>query len=544
MPHWSHSITFSLFVVVLLSCGEATATVQNTDLLFETYLNSGRVMLKVKTLSSKAFDAALSLRDRASVCNIDPRDAAFTDSFMRIVNPEFDVVASETTSACTYDLYFLFRTKFRAIRLAFDRLVFMEQLPAVKETEWLQCITPGDPNALCTILKDGVKLVLWGEGTSFDENTPFVTIKGVDISAPHAWTTNPNGYVDCPMQPLLSELDFYYDVWTNRVAFLHRVPSPTWTTASALFGGVITFVFVTRLLMDTTTDRKWLHWGFIAVALAGIAIAFVTRTRVLAYTPLVCGICGAVVFYLILELYCHARLTAPHRESENSNNRDDDDNDELAPLEIKPDLAMILISLILSFYAITSHAMIIIPALLTFMFTMKTVVEMEDLYDNPNDSVILAVLADLVVIAALWRYVVAEFLETSSEGNWFLQIAFVVLAVLDGAAFFIGLRRGIFFATTDAEPPSAAAAACNCPPPPPAPPQTQPTAPAAQTAPQQLPSAPPPPPMTQAAHRFLATTGLARPTPLQSGSTSRTSAVSRSFPTPPLLRMGHTRALQ
>jgi hypothetical protein len=110
---------------------------------------------------------------------------------------------------------------------------------------------------------------------------------------------------------------------------------------------------------------------------------------------------------------------------------------------LKPDMAILLVALILAFYAITSHSLIVIPTLLALMYIIKTIAELINLRTHHKHLdtmglLITCVIVDFVYSVFLWRYIIGEFLARTLVATWYLQ-ELLLLVVVMGAAVYTAL---------------------------------------------------------------------------------------------------------
>ena len=446
------SLLLPLLLLTLL-CGQCSAT----DLIIQVLLKNENVVLNAKTSSGHHHEAVLDMRSKHSVCNVPQDDLTFADIYKKRYFPVFDTVLSKTTRTCLMDMYFVFQSSKRYMKLSFDRLTFSSDNPThIAESAWMQCDLAKVDDALCTVNVNGTELVFFGDTKVFSEALHSVHLDSVKLTPGDTWVTTTSRTVTVPLYQLLAHRDIYFDSRTKRVALQQRTPTLGLKIASSIFWVLLGIIFAARFLITTRWSNLFVKISTLAIAVAGIIVAFAAGTRSLSLLGFRIVISIASAVYLLLEI---ARYHVEGKEMQEDSLEAIEracmkqilHYDVVHPqwkLQVKPDTALILIAFILTIYAVSSHSMVIIPTLLVFVFTSKTVSEV--VFARSNDDIyVISLVTDFAVVSALWRWVVAEFLETTSEGNWVLQIVFIVIVLIIAGVYLAALKHNLIFGDDD-----------------------------------------------------------------------------------------------
>jgi hypothetical protein len=487
------------FIAIFLCIAHQT---DGKNLVLQTLTSGSSVMLALKTPSSHDYTAQLELKGGYSICNLPDDDAAFMDVHKMIFYPVFDADASARAAMCTVDMYFAFQSVYRSLRLSFDRLIFSATTSSlVEEDDWIACSKTPKSDALCIIDVDGIDVEFFSPTKVFYENVHSIEIDGVTLTPPEEWSLTPEKTISAPIYQILAHREIHYDVVTNRIAFTGRVPTITMKIVNIIIFGILGLAFSARILITTDWKPEWLHIIVLIVAFAGVVVAAATGTRSLSNTLARYLFVGTAFLYFLLTFGIKRYYTQHWRcdfdeiivaacneiEGAAENRKDQARLDETKPflkklfdknpkllgnqvdagfqddletllsqhasesnaskivLEVQPDLGLIMMGLILTIYAVSSHTMIIIPTILVFILSSKGVADII-LVNSKNELSVISVITDLVVIGAMWRWIVSEFLESTTEGHWLLQIAFIVLLVVIAGVFLAAMRHNILFA--------------------------------------------------------------------------------------------------
>jgi hypothetical protein len=407
-----------LLVAVLLSVATAH------DIEIETFIENDLVMVKIGTIHGLRRTMALSMDGRVSTCDIATKDAAFTDVTGAMIRPLMNFHAS---LPCEMDLKFLF-TRYRQLILTHNSIIFTEE--ALTDGE--PCMRDATTRGLCETRASGVTLRWFSDRHLYYENAREVDALGVTLP-PAMWSVrSPKPIVDVSEAYMVERVNLHYDIISHTIAAKPRVPSLGLKIATSLAAGLVSFLFVTRLMLEHTWRRPALHWTMIGIAIATTALALVTRANGLHSVVFLLSTAGVTLAHLGVEIarfLRRQRLEKQHRKA-------------LPFVDLKPDMAILLVAMILSFYGITSHSLIVIPMLLAMLYIVKTLAELLNLRSvrvlHTTDQILISVclVVDTFFSATLWRYVVGDFLAMTLVANWYLQ-EFLLSVVVVLAALYV-----------------------------------------------------------------------------------------------------------
>lgn len=449
-----------LLLLLLLLVAPAGGARPGANLVFEAYVSDEDVRVRLVTVGGKAFSPKLTFAGGPSVCPVDTRDMGVVDVFRRVLYPMFDPLAARGVhaDAHTFDARFLFGAGYDYVLVTYDRLVLGhgDAWEVASGDDWMPCVEDASDEAaaLCVVVENGVGFAFFPRAPYFDESVDGVELRGVKLRPPHDWRTVPSRNVTVPMKQVLRERTVVYSPATHSIAFGTRLPTLGWKIASAVAAFVATPLFFTRLIAADVVeggDGKHLHVARMVVAyvvvVAVIGIALGARTRALRTVPMIVATAGVVAWNVAVEgvRWWKRWLCAAD-----------------PAIEMRPLLALAWIALTLSLYALTSHSMVIFPMIMVVSFTAKVVADVVAVAMNaplegeskslmpvpeatkchpvPIAFFAAHVVANIAYAAVMWHYIVAEFLDTSVEGPWFLQVPFLTFVTAFSAFILAYLR--------------------------------------------------------------------------------------------------------
>lgn len=409
-------------VILLVAICNAQPPLMNLE--FPLYVSNEVLYVALKTLSGTRYDAVLKMHGAYSVCPLPVNDNVFVDNGMFKYYMLVDHVASALTSTCTFDAYYLFDGRFRYMRLAYDRLQFMESLPThIAWKDWFKCNQASQYNSLCEHDADDTTFLVFSDLTNYDETRTSFVLGNVTYTPGDTWRTTTNKVMTLPLHAVLDVSDLYYDVTLHRIAMLPRYPVAWIATTCGVLVGILCITFVFRFHIDTLSRKRGIHIFLLIVSVVGIALAFFSRTRVLA-NPLFAGaILLACVMYLVLEF---------------------DRCEDTEWLIMRPDMALLLLALILLFYVVCTFTFYIVWVAFIIGFVAKTIGQVQYVRVDPPAFAIGAI-ADVIAAVALLHFMFVEFVDTCPDGTWWLLVIFIVLLTLVASVLITGIRHSYLF---------------------------------------------------------------------------------------------------
>lgn len=428
---------------------------QGAKIMFETFLDGPNVRCKLVTAQGTNFDALLQFAGGPSVvAGLATDDTALVDTFLRYVYPLMDLTAAalaSTGGANVFDARFLFGATNNVLWLAFDSMSFLSPTAAaLKDLQWFQCL-PREGTGLCTLAADdGLPVTFFGATGLCNEERTEITVDGAVLMLPSTWATTPAPACAVPVGTLLMERDLVYDIARHRLALPRRHPSRSLKAAAASMAVILTFVFFARLLVPVLGTHLFWHMLFEGLAIAGVTVALVTQTRAFRRPAVLYATVGVTVGYIVVDAFCQITerwlVGVAFFDRERTHFR---------CLDMKADIALIWLALVLDIYAITSFSMMIIPTLLVMASTARVISDvvsalMGHCVPGLRMGIVfpLLLVLHLFVAVVTWRYIISEFLDTSAEGVWYLQINFISLLVLVGGLTMASVKHGVAFAST------------------------------------------------------------------------------------------------
>ena len=411
------------------------------NLVLETFVNdNGALTLAAQSLGGNNFEASVSLAGEPSVCNIDMSDGVLHDTFYMKFHPTYDITRSARATSCQIDLRVLLQGEFDTMCLAFDRLVF-SKTPPTKAKTWLPCQRNSTHSSLCALESTSAVSIITGEKVSeqvslllfADKRVRNELIAGATLGndiylvPDKTWANTIERVMTIPISDIVESHTMCYSVSKHSISLFKSTPTRAMRTVCAFFVGLISFIFAGRVLVVDPWRFKKLKALSIVICIVAIFVSFGAQTRSLADIGFIGVIFIALIFYIAMELGRSPR-----------NKRVFD------RLSLQPDVAIVMLAQIVSFYAIATHSMLVIPVLLVIVFGIRSVSQLVTSKDTSNEMFKLGTFANILTNVALWRYVVAEFVFTNTEGLWLLQVAFIMLLIANGGLFMKGFARNVF----------------------------------------------------------------------------------------------------
>lgn len=402
------------------------------SLELETFVENELVMVKLKTFHGISRDMKLSMDGRVSTCDVASREAAFMDVAGNMLRPMF----SDTgTAHCELDLFFLFQT-FRQVILSHNSIVFTQD-PLEGGSA---CMRDSTTSGLCETKANGITLRWFSDMHLFDENVSEVDALGVQLPRASWSISTPQNIVDVSEAFLVSHVDICYDRISNTIRTRARVPSLAMKIVVALLAAVVAVFFVVRLMISDTWTHAVAHWAMLTTAGLLTGLSLLSQSNALSSLAFALASGLVTVVHFILEAI---RFETRSFETASDPTTTGRARTIMQYAVLKPDMAILLVALILAFYAITSHSLIVIPTLLALMYIIKTIAELINLRTHHKHLdtmglLITCVIVDFVYSVFLWRYIIGEFLARTLVATWYLQ-ELLLLVVVMGAAVYTAL---------------------------------------------------------------------------------------------------------
>jgi len=388
----------------------------------ETFTENDIIMVKIGTFNGVVRNMALSMDGRVSTCDVPNEAAAFMDVSGAMLRPRMNYNPS---MPCELDLYFLFTT-YRQVILSHNSIVFTQE----PLKGGVPCMRDSTTRGLCETMVDGITLRWFSDLHLFYENTNTVDALGVTLP-PASWSQrSPKRIVDVSEAFMISRVDVFYDIQNHTIAVRDRVPGLTHKIITSLAAAIVAFLFVGRLMLVDTWKKTVAHWSMLTFALGTTVLSLSTRANNLVHLVFFLSSILVSVAHLVCEII---RFKLRERNKEESRTI-------LQYATLKPDMAILLVALILAFYAITSHSLIVLPMLLSLMYIVKSLSEFINfrLHESTQDNALLigCILVDIYFSGILWAYVVNDFLKRTLVATWYLQEALLLVVVVD-ASFYV-----------------------------------------------------------------------------------------------------------
>ena len=407
----------------------ALACVHGHTLELETFIENDLIMVKIGTFNGVVRNMALSMDGRVSTCDIPNEAAAFMDISGAMLRPRMNYNPS---LPCELDLYFLFTT-YRQVILSHNSIVFTQE----PLTDGVPCMRDSTTRGLCETMVDGITLRWFSDLHLFYENTNTVDALGVTLP-PASWSQqSPKRIVDVNEAFMISHVDIFYDIQNHTIAVRDRVPGLTHKIVTALAAALVAFLFVARLMLSNTWKNTTAHWSMIAFALGTTVLSLSTRANNLVH----------LVFFLSSILVSVAHLVCEILRFKWRGDSETQARTILQYATLKPDMAILLVALILAFYAITSHSLIVLPMLLSLMYIVKSLSEFINFRNHPDNTtseialLIGCILVDIYYSGILWAYVVNDFLGRTLVATWYLQETLLLVVVVDASFYVATLEK-------------------------------------------------------------------------------------------------------
>lgn len=426
-----------LLLLLLTQC--TSHGIPGADVVFESFVSDEDIRISLQTIDGAAFTPLLRFAAQPSLTPVDSRDIGIVDVFSRILYPLFDtrVARQLHPSAHTFDARFVFDMGYNYTMLTHDRLIFGQGAPwgVDDERDWMPCLP--DTKALCVVVIDGTRFTFFpSSGESFFDElvTETKSLAGVLLKPPHSWPTIPTRDIVVPLRQLLRERTVVYDAVRHWIALGERAPSLETRLACAVCVFLLTGLFFTRLKVADVFGGVCHMFAYVVV-IVSLLVAFASQTAALRAWEFMVATLVVVVANIAMGAVRACKEWT----------RDAD-----PALEMHPLLVLMWVALTLGLYAIRSHSMVIVPMLLIMAFTAKLAADVISLgimqgVDVPPLWLTGGHLAfNLVYAGFMWHYIVSEFLDTSVEGPWELQVTVLVLVVTLAALVMAMARAGVF----------------------------------------------------------------------------------------------------
>jgi hypothetical protein len=463
---------------------------------FEAFNQDGAMCVKGSFLEGIERHMRVVFSGGFSQCTVSGRHgaAALLDVRGNLVRANIERVGNPAGGVCKLDLKFLFR-RFRMLVMSHSHVTFIQRV--IGPDEGMQCmITPNMGRSLCETRHQGIAFHWFSENDDFYEKVasvevatgspghPVVVKPSIEFSQ-----RTPAALIDVPMAVVLRETDVHFDIVSRRILFVPRHPTRLGKEITSVIGAMVAVFFVVRLMKDTTQGVPVYHWFVVCVSILGIAVAIATQARCLQSPMFVTIVIVATVIHLGAEVFrftthrraCKRRLRSVKEKghevvglaNDSRDSRDSTDTNEpksrttttttttknydvdgvdiavMNNIDIKPDMGIILTSLVLCMYTISSHSLVIIPALIAVFVSVKMVSELMNSrwisFGRANRAVfdavyIVCLVTDISLSLALWRYVVWEFTTQTIIAPWYLQDTLLILITVGGGSFLAKTR--------------------------------------------------------------------------------------------------------
>jgi hypothetical protein len=405
------------------------------QLEIETFVADDLITVKIATIHGLSRNMVLSMDGRVSTCDIATENAAFVDVTGMMIRPLMNYNA---LSGCEMDLMFLF-TRYRQVILSHNSIIFTEDPLEGGHA----CMRDTTTRGLCETRAGGVTLRWFSDQHLYYENAGEVDALGV-VLPPASWSVrSTEPIVDVNESYLVARVDVHYDRTSHTIALRPRMPSLGLKIATSLAAALVAFFFVTRLLLETTWRHTALHAIMLSTGTLTTILSLSTRANGMKSIFFLLSSAVVTAAHLVIE---SIRWWQKSHASKAQINRRDPGTHVLLYIDLKPDLALLMVALILSFYAITSHSLIVIPTLLVMLFIVKTLAEFFNLRSlRPLRGVrghrvdvyllVACLITDLYYSVVLWRYIVGDFLRMTLVSAWYLQEILLLVVLLDAALY-------------------------------------------------------------------------------------------------------------
>jgi hypothetical protein len=417
--------TLVLLGVLVVSCGGVFIEV-------ETFLENDRIMIKAVTMAGLTRSFRLTMDGRVSTCDISAADASFMDVAGLLFRP---IMSTDPTSACVLDMKFMF-SRYRRMILSHNSIVFSEE-PLVGGKS---CMRDSTTHGLCES-RDGIVTMRWFSNTDlFYENLHTLVVEGIDI-APAPWSVRtPRAIVDVVESAVVRAYDIEYDIVSHRMALTRRKTSIGLKIVAASMGMLVSFLFVVRLHYDKSWQHLPAHIAILTVASVATLTALCTQANKMRTPAFLVGTLVTLPAHLALEA---VRVTFKRARCTQT---------AMFWVDLKPDMAIIMVSVTLSFYAITTHSLILLPALMTLLYASKMLAEVVNLRLPPVDTVtpratlyrwlvLLCVGVDVVYTLILWRYIIGDFVRMTLIATWYIQELLLAVVVVHIGLYVANIQR-------------------------------------------------------------------------------------------------------
>ncbi len=440
-------------VGVLVMAGVITAEDRTTDFMettrkveFETMVDGDQIMVKGLFFSRQERHMRLALQGGASRCNFQGTDvAALIDVHGKLVRSNMAHLGSPA-APCVLDLKFMFR-RFRRMIVSHKSVVFVNHgLDEDGDDGSLACLrTPDSGRSLCELEEAGVRVHFFSSQANYYENVDHFALTTGDgdsvvdlFPSPASSVRTSQPIIDVVVAWVMAAYDIHYDIILHRIAFRPRRPSRAIKQVVAILGALVSIFFVVRLMKEDTYRVRVYHWTSLSIALVTVAVSLASGSGALGSVWFVWTTAAAAAVHLAVEIYRFHVHTTRTADGGGKAVR------VMQSIDIKPDMGILLIAMIVSMYTIASHSLVVLATFVVIFFSIKTVSETVNArwVTGMRAAVIYAVCVtvDIAYALVLWHFVVWEFMSQTLVAKWYVQEILLIVVTLAAGVFVAHVR--------------------------------------------------------------------------------------------------------
>ena len=409
----------------------------------EAFIADGVLVAKALTMKNEERKLRILFSGGPSMCHFSENEPVLLDVRGKIIRTVFTDTGSPL-APCTFDVRFMF-ARFRTMILVPGSVIFVNEPVTDEETSTPCMRTTASGRGLCLIRQNGIDYHMFSDSMDHYDMVADTSIvvhggKVLDIQRGLNVERTSERVVDVDMGALASDHEVWYDMHSGRIRFQDRHPSKLVKQFAAVLSFIITVFCIVRIMYHDTYRIPAFHFIMLMISIGAIILALASRANALSsrwfFWPTVVVLIGHTVLELI-------RFSIHLNEKKKNGERR---RGIMLDIDLKPDLALVLIALILTTYIYAVHSLVVIPTFMVLLYTTKTVsegVNMRWIVGEDRFSIIMymaSVIMDVGYTLILWHFPVFEFMNKTLVADLHIQGFLLAVLTISGGFFMASLR--------------------------------------------------------------------------------------------------------